>query len=84
MALSRIVQFTSAQTLQMSEHGFGRIIQAKGISGSHYCFVIETKWETGRGSTYILPGKDNAIAEGEKSVDKQLFKFAAGRSREES
>lgn len=51
LALSGIVRFGSAQTLQMSEHGFGRFTEARGISGSHHSFVIEIKWETGRGST---------------------------------
>ncbi|KAI3356527.1 hypothetical protein L3Q82_017733, partial [Scortum barcoo] len=30
----------------MSERGFSRTTEARGISAAHYCFVIKTKWET--------------------------------------
>uniref|UniRef100_A0A8P4K744 Tissue factor pathway inhibitor n=1 Tax=Dicentrarchus labrax TaxID=13489 RepID=A0A8P4K744_DICLA len=30
----------------MSQRGFGRITEARGICGFHYCFVIQTKRET--------------------------------------
>uniref|UniRef100_A0A671WA73 Tissue factor pathway inhibitor n=1 Tax=Sparus aurata TaxID=8175 RepID=A0A671WA73_SPAAU len=30
----------------MSARGFGRIAEARGILGSHYCFVIRYTWET--------------------------------------